>query len=119
KPRTLIDWIIQFSICIRKLLAVNHQFEPLYQPGLTAVFFGEGAHLNRVVNNECRLYIVMFAFFAENFVDELPFTHAGIGRDPQLGAHRPEARFIHFTDVKPSMFLDGIVDAYTWIGRGE
>src|SRR5690606_16060157 len=102
-----------------KLLAVDHQFETLYQPRFTAVLFGERAHFNRIVDNERRLYVMMFAFLTENFVDKFSFTHAGIGRDSQLGAYLPESGFVHFTDIEPGVFFDCFVNAYTWIGSGE
>src|SRR5436190_1381457 len=80
------------------------------------MLLGEGTHLYRIVNNKCRLYIIAFAFFAEELVYQFTLTHACLNRDMQLSAYIPKACFIHFAYINIGMFFYRIVNAYTFKG---
>ncbi len=80
---------------------------------------GEGRHFNGVVGDESGLYVVAFAFFAENFVDKLAFAHALVYFDMQVGAYLTQLVFVHAGDVYSGVVLDGLRHGYAAEGGLE
>ena len=62
KTLSLLQRIVQFTVCIGNFFTINHQLKTLYKPGFAAVFFSKRAHLNRVIDNKCGLNKMMLAF---------------------------------------------------------
>ena len=65
---------------------------------------GQGGHFHRVVHDEGRLDVVVFALLAEQFVDEFALAHAVIGFDAHLFARRTEFSFGLAVDVDAGVF---------------
>ena len=71
----LINRIIEFRIGVRDLLTVNHKLKTLREFWVIAVLLAQWRHLNRVVGDVGWLDVVLLTLLAEDFVDELSFTH--------------------------------------------
>ena len=77
--------------------------------------FCEGRHLDGIVGDECRLYVIAFAFFSENFVDKFSFAHRIVDFDIQLAAYVAQLCFVHAGYVDTRKFFDGIDHRYSFI----
>ena len=115
----LVDRVIELGVGVGKFLAVDHELEAFGQFGIVAVTFCQGRHLDGVVDDECGLNVGAFALFAEDFVDELAFTHGFINLDAERSGGLAELFLGHAGDVDAGVFFDGVGHGHAAIGSLE
>src|SRR6056300_238576 len=71
----LVNRIIELRIGVGHFLTVDHQLKTLRELWVVAVLLTQRRHLHGVVGDEGGLDVVLLTFFAEDFVDQLAFTH--------------------------------------------
>ena len=119
EAQALVDGVVQFGVGVAQLLAVDHELEALGQLGVVAVTLGEGRHLDGIVGDEGRLYVVGLALLAEDFVDDLALAHGLVDLYAYLLAHLAQLCFVHAADVDAGVLLDGVEHGDALEGRLE
>ena len=104
----LVDGVVELAIGVAQLLTVDHELETLGELGVLAVTLAEGRHLDGIVGDEGRLYVVALALLAKDLVDELTLAHGLVGLYTQFLAYGTQLSLIHAGDVHSGELLDGL-----------
>ena len=83
------------------------------------MLLGKRRHLDRVIRDECRLYISAFAELTEDLIDQFTFTHRIIDFHVQFLANFANLLFIHSCQIVTGVLFDGSQHSDTLIGRFE
>ena len=76
-------------------------------------------HLDRIVDDEGRLYKRSFTEFAKDFVDEFTLTHGVVDLHLQLLADRADLLLALTLQVVTGLLLDGLQNRQTTVGSLE
>ena len=110
----LVNRVVQFRVCVAQLFTVHHQLKAFCQIRIAAVFLCQRRHFDRIVSDESRLNVVAFAEFAEDFVNQLAFTHGVVNFHVEFLANFTNLLFVHTSQVIAREFLDRIQHGYTF-----
>ena len=104
----LVYRVVKLGIGVSHLLTINHQLETLGEFRVLAMAFAERRHLDRIICDESRLYIVTFAFCSEYLVNKFTFTHRRVHFDIELFAHLAQLSLVHAVDIDAGVLLDRV-----------
>ena len=116
EPLLLVERVVELGVGVGQLLTVDHELEALCQAWLRTVHLRQRRHLNRIVDDECRLDIRALAEVAKDLVDELTLAH-GIRDGIHLELVHGDVADLFLClvgEVIAGLLLDGVEDRDAW-----